>query len=686
MVQNERSQRVIWVTLLVVFCGFFGLRVPFSAEVQAQDIPITAHPSARFASQLHDRAQFSQLANRFDVTFYHLTLNLNGLRNPILLGRNRIVGRALADLDSLQFDLSNNLVVDFVSLTTGGALTYSHQDHKVTVVLKTRLLKGSKLELDLVYHGNPASTGFGAFTNIQNVPGKPNTIWTLSEPYGSKEWWPSDDQLSDKSDSVRVTVRVPAPMKVASNGLFLGKSTHMDGSSTFDWVHRYPISPYLVSLAIGEYDEYTQTYTRPDHLVSKWGVRSFPVQHFAYKGSNAFQGISPTSGWHLATEMLPVFEDWMGPYPFEKEKYVHAHVTFKGGMEHQTISSIGNIGAELIAHELAHQWFGDKLTPQSWSDLWLNEGFATMSEFLIYESDPKYASMGRILGNLYYQRARLARGTLVQQDTLDVAKLFDFSGVYAKGYMVLRMIRGIVGDDVFKQILRSYTSVPSYAYASVSTADFQRVVEEVSGRSFQTFFDQWVYSGTGLPTYDVSWSIVSEGMNPQVQIELQQIQRAGESSISVFEMPVWLEIETAGRTYRIQVVNNQRSQVYTIDLPESALRVRVDPDKWILRGDSPTHVGVDEAVTVSSDLSFSIYPNPTKGAINLHFEHNPSGESISISVYDLLGRIVRTHRTNPGWRGEMDIALDGQGLLPGVYTIRAVQNGRIRSQPVILTR
>jgi len=684
MIQTVRPHALRLFSILLAMCG---LGIFPSAVVWGQDFPITAHPSARSVSskQVGVKAP-THLADRFDVSYYHLTLNLNGLRNPILLGRNRIVGTALADTDSLQFDLSTNLALDFVSLTSGQVLAASHQNDKITVVLKTRLLRGTTLELDIVYHGNPISTGFGAFTSIQNVPGKPNTIWTLSEPYGSKEWWPADDQLTDKADSVRITVRVPSPMTVASNGVLLSKTLHMDGSATFDWIHRYPISTYLVSLAIGEYDEYKQTYTRSSALETLYGPGAFPIQHFVYKGADAFRGISPSSGWRLALEMMSVFEDWLGPYPFAKEKYGHAHVTFKGGMEHQTLSSMGNIGAELIAHELAHQWFGNKLTPKSWSDLWLNEGFATMSEFLVYDTDAKYANLQRVLGNIYYQRALLERGTLVQQDTTEVAELFDFNGVYAKGYMVLRMIRGIVGDDVFKQILRTYTATPAFAYGSVTTSDFQHVIEEVSGRSFQTFFDQWVYDGTGYPTYDVNWTNVGTATNPQVRITLSQIQAADESTVPVFEMPVWLEITTANKTYRIQVENGENIQIYTIDVPEEALSVRVDPDRWILRGESPVKVSVDDGSNLGAPFNVSVYPNPSAGAINVHIESTQSETPIQLTVFDLLGRVVRSQSIQRIGDGETDVAVDGSGLPAGIYHIRVAQGSTVRLQSFVITR
>lgn len=618
-------------------------------------------------------------SSRFDVSYYHLTLNLNGLRNPIVIGRNRISGFALSDLDTLQFDLSSNLTLDFVSNTAGQQLQSSHVANRITIALSKTLEAGQRLDLDIVYHGNPLETGFGSFTSIYNNPEKPNTIWTLSEPYGASEWWPVDNNIADKADSVRVTVRVPAPMTVASNGRLLNRFKHMDGSTTFDWMHRYPISPYLISLAIGEYDEYEQWYTRPSDLAAKYGPQSFPIQHFAYKGSDAFQGISATSGWHLALEMMPIFEEWLGPYPFEKEKYGHAHVTFRGGMEHQTISSMGNIGAELVAHELAHQWFGDKLTPKTWSDIWLNEGFATMSEFLIYESDPKYQGLLNLFSGLYYERAKLSSGPLVSSDTTEVADLFAFSRVYGKGYMVLRTIRSIVGDNVFKSVLQTYLADPEHAYGSVSTDDFKQTLESVSGRNFDTFFDQWVYTDSGLPSYSVDLASTETSAGFVAEVTILQ----NDLDLPVFDLPVWIKINTTGKEVLVQLENSKRQQHYSIEVAAPPLSVELDPFNWILKKASVTSTRTEAEPSIPDDPLFSVYPNPTSGSFSVNWRARSSSTSVTTQVFDVLGRNVfqEENTVSPGSLSTFRISAR---LPAGVYFVRVTDNEGSRESSLVI--
>ena len=673
--------------LALLFC--FVLSTPHISTAQLRLATEREHvrPSTLKMDERPNRASSAG----FDVSYYHLTLNLNGLRNPIVVGRNRISGKAVVDLDTLFFDLSSNMVVDFVSLTSGKVLASSHIEDQILVALENTLKAGSSLNLDIVYHGNPTKTGFGAFTSHQNQPGRPNTIWTLSEPYGAKEWWPVDDELTDKADSVRLTVKVPAPMTVASNGVLLSEVLHNDGSKTFDWMHRYPIAPYLVSLAIGEYDVYNQMYYRPPALASEFGPASFPIDHYAYKGSDAFQGISTTSGWHLALEMMSVFEDWMGPYPFAKEKYGHAHVTFSGGMEHQTIGSMGNIGAELVAHELAHQWFGDKLTPAFWKDLWLNEGFATMSEFLIYESDPKYDFLKGFLGGIYYDRARLAIGTLVLQDTSKIDVMFDFTRVYAKGYLVLRMIRGVVGDDVFKQILRTYTSRPEGAYGSVTTQDFQRVVEEVSGRSFATFFDQWVYSGTGYPTYSISAKPIPTEISPfKTRLTITQLQEPDESNVSEFDLPLWIQVETTNRTLLLQLENSQRVQTYDIDLDAALVSATVDPDRWVLRGESPISSRSDSVSEVPNGLEISIYPNPAQRSFHVQVDVLGGTEPVELRLFDQLGRLVFEERRTVSGPEQLVFLVEPEtrfrSLAPGVYVAQVQHGSALSTHSIVFIR
>src|SRR5690606_33013280 len=174
--------------------------------------------------------------------------------------------------------------------------------------------------VEVDYEGQPQASGFGAFvfTSRDEQP----VAWTLSEPYGARAWWPGKDHPSDKADSARVTVTVPEGLRVGSNGRLVAVTEHA-GTVTYDWVVRYPIAPYLLSLAVGPYAAFEQTYVRPDSLAATLGPRSLPVLHYRYTSDGT---ATLPDGWAEVLDALAVFEWWFGPYPFAEEKYGHAEV------------------------------------------------------------------------------------------------------------------------------------------------------------------------------------------------------------------------------------------------------------------------------------------------------------------------------------------------------------------------
>ncbi len=671
-----------------VFAGswkglIFGIFLVCSSpgkDATAQQDPVTARlPHApRISSEpVQSGTAVSPLASAFDITYYHLTLNIDAQRDPILAGRVHVEGRSIGPVDSLVLDLSDNMTLDIVFSSTGDQLMTRHEGNLITIALPVPLQPGDSFGMDIVYHGNPANVGFGSFETGVRAAGDP-FIWTLSEPYGAKEWWPSEDHPSDKADSVRITVTVPEPLVVGSNGLLLSEVHHLDNTVSFDWMHRYPIASYLVSIAAGDYKRTVDSYVRPQNLSQQFGSASFPIEHYAFRGSPAYEGINAASGWRLTSEAMAVLEDWFGPYPFAEEKYGNAHVTFSGGMEHQTLSSMGNIGIELISHELAHQWFGDKITPTSWRDLWLNEGFATMGEMLVFESSSDFSSVGSFLSDLYFHRARLSTGTLVLADTSDIFNMFSFPRVYAKRWMVLRMIRGMTGDAIFREILRSYANSPGAAYGGAKTKDFQDVVEQVTARSYQAFFDQWVYSGTGYPTYSAAIEDISTGSGNRARITLRQTQGPDESNIDAFEMRVWLQIRTTAGSVLYNVENTLREQSYEVTIPGAPLGVEVDPERWILRGDASSATTVVEE-GLPSHLSVSVYPNPTGSVIGFRVDA-PSATRPIAELYDILGRRVWTRQIGRTNGAPIYEVVDDIRLPAGTYVLR------VRSQRTFVDR
>ena len=200
-----------------------------------------------------------------------------------------------------------------------------------------------------------------------------------------------------------------------------------------------------------------------------------------------------------------------------------------GGMEHQTMTSIGTFDEKVVAHELAHQWFGDKITCRTWSDLWLNEGFAVYCTALYLEKEYGVASYWDYI-NLQTEVAISAAGEVGAPDTSTAQSLFNYDLIYAKGASVLHMLRHVLGDSIFFSSLRTYANQPSLQYSTATTKDLETACESVIGKSLSYFFQEWIY-GEGYPIYQYSWTWNSAGDSSVVTINLKQAYGPAKSCI-----------------------------------------------------------------------------------------------------------------------------------------------------------
>lgn len=592
-------------------------------------------------------AQLSVASPEFDATYYHLNLMMafspESPAKDTLQGDVVVQGRVVGEpLRTLVLDFSNVMRVDSLRSEGGDPLPYTHTEDALHIDLGHAVPVGERVAVEVYYHGHPDPSHFGTFETGRRTGDLPYA-WTLSEPYGAKNWWPGKDHPADKADSVRVTVTVPEGLRVASNGVLVDSLT-AGGQVTYDWVERYPIASYLVAFAAGPYEVFRQEYVRPDTLAAQIGAGSFPILNYAYTDApDMFEGRDIFHGWKRIVDIMAVQEYWFGSYPFSAEKYGHAQFTWSGGMEHQTMGFLSSNSVSLMSHELSHQWFGDLITMRFWPHLWLNEGFATYAELLYWQArSDLYPGIYESEFQKYYERARLAPGTLVVQDTTSENNLFLSTRVYAKGGMVLHMLRGIVGDDTFREILHAYAGDPDLRYGNATTADFERVAEAVSGRDLDAFFRQWVTSGTGYPTYAVHWGYTEDASGYAVQVDVRQTQGEGQSNVSAFSMPVEIVVKTEGGGQYFQVENTAREQSYHFSVDSRPTGVQFDPNRLILRGDPVQVTAVDSLPILPNETDITrVYPNPTSGVLHVQIALG-NDASARLVLYDVLGRQVKT--------------------------------------------
>lgn len=639
-----------------------------------------AKKAAAHARATHGREAFSIASANLDATFYHLDLFL-GMDDDSISGTVRVEGRVVnSALSTLTLDLAPSMLVTTVTLPDATPLAFTHPGSALNITLPSAQAVGTPVAVLITYRGMPVSNGLGNFVFGSRMNGK-RFAWSLSEPYGAREWWPCKDHPADKADSVRVTVTVPSQYRVGSQGILVSQTT-IGPNTTHDWRSRYPISSYLVSVAIGEYVQHNELYVRPGFLETDYGPLSMPLIHLRYNDATP----DLPTGWAATADVMEVEESWFGPYPFADEKYGHSEFTFGGGMEHQTMTSLGSSAVSVVAHELSHQWYGDSVTPKHWRDLWLNEGFATYAELIFFkERESTYPGFYDAVLDARLSSARRAEGTLVLEDTTSVNNMFDGFRVYAKGAMVLYMLHYVTGETVFKNILKAWAADPAVQYGNAETADFQRVAETVSGLDLDSFFRQWVTHGTGYPTYAASSTWLATGGGYQVWTTIAQTQTQPQSNVGVFDMPVEIVVytqsaDTLMEIHRERVQNNARSQVFELDVASKPAKVRIDPDVRILRSEQIS--GTSQPLPPYPAIS-AIGPNPTAGDLKIQYQLD-RGSRVEIKVYDIAGRRVLTDRFDSS-AGMQFRQLDTTGLASGVYFLRfSTPQGRAQSRFVVV--
>lgn len=528
---------------------------------------------------------------------------------------------------SITFDLQAAMHTDSIK-RKGNMLSYQQANDALQVNFDENINPGQQDSITIYYQGIPNDSGFGSFVQTQHT-GTP-VIWTLSEPYGAMDWWPCKNAMGNKTDSIDVFVKHPAIYKAASNGL-LQSETLLGTNMVTHWKHRYPIATYLVCFAVTNYEVFNNSV--------QLGATNLPMVTYCYPESRpSFEANTPK-----VLSALQLFNQYFGEYPFIKEKYGHVQFGWGGGMEHQTATFLINANESLMAHELGHQWFGDKLTANSWSEIWLNEGFATFcAAFYMETKYPASAIANRlsVLANITSQPG----GTVWVNDTSSVSRIFDQRLTYNKGSYLVYMLRFVLGDSMFFSAIRQYLNTPSLAYGFTQTAKLKSVLEQASGKDLTDFFNQW-YLGQGYPSYKASWSQVGTGT---VHINLSQV--TSHPSVSFFKMPVPLTFKKGNLQKTVVLNNTENNQDFIEDIGFVADTVLIDPELWLISKNNSTE---KKSISNSGMGGVDIFPNPvvSPASIRLHdfnttkaeiWISNAGGQKVfeqTLSLYNGLGTL-----------------------------------------------
>ena len=572
--------------------AFFPLTPAEPSEWQAESdvASILAASKARAFERVQARrAAATPNQAKYDVRWYDLDLIFSTSASSITGNVKTRATVLVGPLSTLDLDLYSNMIVD--GCQAGGVnVTWSRTGDVLTVNLNRSYFVGEQVEVRVSYHGTPVAGSFG----FQVVNGR-NIIWSLSEPYGARTWWPCKDVPEDKADSVTIHYTVPTGMKTAANGT---RRSFSDNGilAVSTWGETYPIATYLVSIASYPYTETLDWYKSSP-------TDSMRIEFYNYPESAPT--VAPVQA--KVKTMIGAFTPRFGPYPFLSEKYGHAQFPFNGGMEHQTCTSIGAFGESIVAHELGHQWWGDKVTCRDFHHIWVNEGFATYSEAIWAEAQGGSAAYhGDVALNRFY-----GPGTVWVPDDQNSNRIFDSYLSYDKGSWVLHMLRHVLGDAVFFNALQQYGT--TWAYQSATTENFRDVCEAVSGRQLDKFFLQWVY-GERYPVYHVEWSSVpAAGGTFDVTLTLEQRQ-----GWQLFTMPVDVRVQTTAGPQDFVVQDSLALQTFVLNVNAQPLSVTIDPGGWILKqiDQDVDHPPFDRGVLVVNGVDWTVYGSEITNAYN----------------------------------------------------------------------
>lgn len=592
-----------------------------------------------FISHRNEDFRSNPYSNETDITYQKIIWTIDPAVNFIEGVIEYTFKSKIEGLDKFALDLSNNHEV-IEARIDNLQLEVNHTDDLVIIQLPAPLQLNESISLTVSYEGVPPSNGFGSF--IQSSHDGAPIIWTLSEPYGVKDWWPGKQDLIDKIDSMDVYIHTPPEQLAAGNGS-LESIEKSDKRWIHHWKHRYPIASYLVALAVTNYTAYS------NKLPIAPGD-SIEILNYVYP-ENLTQIMTQTP---RTVEIMSIFNDLFGLYPFASEKYGHAQFGWGGGMEHQTMSFMGNFSHELIAHELAHQWFGNRVTCGSWTDIWLNEGFATYMTGLTYENlsfDQYWPLWKRSVVNHITSQPS---GSVKVDDTTSVNRIFSSRLTYNKGAFVLHMLRWVVGDDNFYTACRNYLTSPGTSFDFGRTPELQHHLESVSGMNLNEFFRDW-YEGHGYPSYTLLYRFNNE------EIDFTLSQSTSDVRVDFFEMPVPVSVYSNGNEYEFILEHNSNNQSFHFNIPgvTEIDSVKVDPHLWLISNNN--QVFNQTVGTTKNDIlnTIIIKPNPAIDIITLQ------GLSDEIDEIYLVNQIGQTFNL-PVNNQQIQVT----GLVPGVYTLK----------------
>jgi aminopeptidase N len=602
-------------------------------------------------------ARSNSQGHSYDVLNYTMELDLMDNYSdpyPASFSANEVIKfRIDTALNAIVLNAVNSsLTIDSVKMD---AISFTHQDDLLKVYLDRTYNAGEIAEIKIYYRHND--------TNDGAVYASSGFFFTDCEPEGARKWFPCYDSPSDKA-TVDITASVPLGVLLGSNGR-LQDSIPDSNSITYHWISRDPVATYLV--VITSKVNYQLDIVQWLDTITNQVV---PIRFYYNDGEN------PAFIESIIGDMTSYYSAEYGDHPFEKNGFSTLNDQFFwGGMENQSLTSLApNYWFEsIIAHEFAHQWFGDMVTCATWADIFLNEGFATWSEahwiefvsgYNSYKDELAWNASAYISDNPGWPIS----DPLWATSTPDINTLFNLAVTYNKGSCVLHQLRYVLGDSLFFAGLKGYATDTNFRYKSATISDFRDKMEVVSGQDLNWFFDEWIYK-PNHPLYRNVYAIKHlDSGKWQVKFTARQLSSALDP---YWQMPLEIKIRFMDLSDTlVKVFNSYNDQIFIFEFDVQPVNLSFDPNNQILLKQGSTIVGEAESLPASG-MSMSVTPDPfTTSSLVKYQLAQPS--VVSIQILDQVGRKITSNELGKQTKGDHTYFLDGNHLKPGVYFFRVV--------------
>ena len=599
----------------------------------------------------------------FDVVHYRLDIAIDPAAQTVAGTVDVTFAVVSAALDSFVLYLEDTMTASGVSMASL-PLAFTHANHRIHVDLGNTYSWGDTLTVSVDYSGAPVPQGLRFHSKV---------VYNLSEPDMARNWFPCYDEPWDKATSEMICT-VPDNLFCASNGLLISETDNLDGTVTYHWDTRYAHATYLTSVAISDYVFFSHWY----HISE---TDSMEMPYYVYPEKFADAQVSFAN----APAMMEFFSNTFGQYPFVDEVYGTALAEVGGAMENFTCTTYGRILVTgdnaydwVVAHELAHSWFGNSVTMADWREIWLNEGFATYSDALWAEHTGGKTGLD--------SRMTHFRTVYFEEDADSRFPLYDpvimwGATVYEKGAWVLHMLRYVIGDVAFFEAIHLYHE--TFAYSNTTTGDFKSVCEAVSGTDLTAFFDEWVYQA-GYPEYEYSWDYFTDGVGYHLNLFVDQVQ----TNAPVFTIPVEVLVTTTAGDSLLRLPVGSADELYQLTFTAEPIDVVFDPSSNILKTADEIPTGIVKGDRTPG-FSVRLFPNPARGVVRIAFHLAESGD-VTLDVFDVAGRHVgrETRRgVSVSWNS-IEIGEDGAIHFErnGVYFYRLASGGQMATGKFTIVR